>query len=321
MYTQWRTLFFSVSTLLFLAAPTLSASADLEGKIGFVASAGVNSREFGWMDIYLMDPDGRNVELLRRTRISDVYPTWSPDGKLIAIQDNEGAVLHLLHLIDNRLQKLPIEVGATSMTWSPDSRYLIFDGAGHRDDTPYRILDVQTGAVFDLDDLKGWEPDWSPDGKHLVFNVDGNLHVGEITPNFQLIRVRKLTEGAHTFPRWSPDGEQVAFYDWRENKIKIVPFTPKGRNVVRVHRMLWQFFEFGQIVSLPMWSPDGKHLVFAHNEGGIVPMIYLASLDGKVKKTIQDDFGGTPYWIWQGPPQVVMPLDKQFTTWGGLKWR
>ena len=275
MYTQWRTLFFSVSTLLFLAAPTLSAFADLEGKIGFVASAGVNSKKFGSMDIYLMDPNGGNIELLMRTPIRDRYPTWSPNGKLVAIQDDQDKerLLYLLHLTDNRLQKLPIKVGATSMTWSPDSRYLIFIGVNPGPDPLYRILDVETGTVFDFEDLKGWkgwEPDWSPDGKHIVFNVEGGLHVGEITPDFQLIRVRKLTEGAHTSPRWAPDGEQIAFYDWRENKIKIVPFTPKGRNVVRVHRTLWQFFEFGQIVSPPMWSPDGTHLVFAHNEGGIV---------------------------------------------------
>ena len=323
MHTQWRTLFFFISNLLFLAVTTLSASADLEGKIGFVASAGVNSKKFGSVDIYLMDPNGGNIELLMRTPIADRYPTWSPDGKLVAIQDDhdEERLLYLLHLTDNRLQKLPIKVVATSMTWSPDSRYLVFHGFGHGDNTPFRILDVQTEVVFDLENSKGWEPDWSPDGKHLVFNVDGDLHVGEITPDFQLIRVRKLTEGAHTLPRWSPDGERIAFYDWRENKIKIVPFAPGGRNVVRVHQTVWQFFENGQFASPPTWSPDGTHLVFAFNEAGIIPRIYLASLDGKVKKTLQDDKGWSPYWIWKSPPQAVTPLDKQFTTWGGLKWR
>ena len=316
--------FLYISLLFFLAVATLSASADLEGKIGFVASAGVNSQKFGSVDIYLMDPNGRNIELLTRTPISDVYPTWSPDGKLAAIRDSNESFLYLLHLIDNRLQKLPIKVGATSMTWSPDSRYLIFNGVNPGPNPLYRILDVETGTVFDfegLKDWKGWEPDWSPDGKHIVFSVEGDLHVGEITPDFELSRIRKLTEGEHTLPSWSPNGEQIAFYDLKENKIKIVPFTPKGRNVVRVHRTLWQFFEFGQVVSPPMWSPDGTHLVFAFNEAGIIPRIYLASLDGKVKKTLQDDMGWDPYWVWKSPPQAVTPLDKQFTTWGGLKWR
>lgn len=322
MYTQWRTLFFSIFTVFFWAVAMLSAFADLEGKIGFVVSAGVNSKKFGSMDIYLMDPNGGNVELLTRTPIEDAYPSWSPDGRLIAIQDDNESFLHLLHLIDNRLQKLSIKVGATSMTWSPDSRYFIFNGVNPGPDPLYRILDVETGTVFDFEDLKdwkGWEPDWSPDGKHIVFNVEGDLHVGEITPDFQLIQVRKLTEGAHTFPRWSPDGEQIAFYDWRENKVKIMPFAPGGRNIVRVHQTVWQFFEFGQLACPPTWSPDGTHLVFAHNEAGIIPRIYLASLDGKVKKTLQNDKGWDPYWIWKSPPQAVTPLDKQFTTWGGLK--
>ena len=321
MSIQWRSLFFSVSTLFFLAIAMLSAFADLGGKIGFVASAGVDTQKFGSLDIYLMDPDGRNVELLTRTPISDAYPTWSPDGRLIAVQDDEEGLLYLLHLADNRLQKLPMKIGVGSMTWSPDSRYLVFHGFGHDDNTPFRILDVQTEVVFDLEHSKGWEPDWSPDGKYLVFNVDGNLHVGEITPDFQLVRIRKLTEGAHTFPSWAPDGESIGFYDVRDNKVKVVPFAPGGRNIVRIHQKIWQFFENGQLAGPPTWSPDGSHLVFEFREAGIVPMIYLASLDGKVKKTIQDDVGWYPYWIWKIPPQAVMPLDKHFTTWGELKRR
>ena len=114
MYTQWRTLCFSVSTLLFLAVATLSAFADLEGKIGFVTISG-DLLQNNW-DIHMMDPSGRNVELLTRTPIEDAYPTWSPNGKLIAVQDANKGFLHLLHLIDN-LQKLPIRVH-TSMTAS-----------------------------------------------------------------------------------------------------------------------------------------------------------------------------------------------------------
>jgi Tol biopolymer transport system component len=319
MYTQWRTLCFSISTLLFLAVATLSAFADLEGKIGFVTISG-DLLQNNW-DIHMMDPSGRNVELLTRTPIEDAYPTWSPNGKLIAVQDANKGFLHLLHLIDNQLQKLPIRVGHTSMTWSPDSRYLIYDGAGHQDDTPYRILDVQTGAIFNLESLKGWEPDWSPDGKHLVFNVDGNLHVGEITPDFQLVRIRKLTEGGHTFPSWSPDGKQIAFYDFRENKMKIVPFTPGGRNVAQVHQTIWQFFERGDLANPPTWSPDGSHLVFGFRTFDARTIVYLASLNGQVKKTLRDDDGLQPYWIWKTPPQAVTPLDKQFTTWGELKRR
>ena len=324
MFIQWNSLFISVSTLFFFSVATLSAFADLEGKIGFVASSGVgNSRKFGFWDIYMMDPDGRNVELLTRTPISDTYPTWSPDGRLIAVQgDEEGFVyINLLHLADNRLQKLPMKIGASSMTWSPDSRYLVFHGFGHGDNTPFRILDVQTEVVFDLENSKGWEPDWSPDGKHLVFNDGDGLYVGEITPDFQLVQIRKLTEGAPTFPSWSPDGNRIAFYDVRDNKVKVVPFAPGGRNVVRVHQTVWQFFENGQLASPPTWSPDGSHLVFAFREAGIVPMIYLASLDGKVKKIISDDFGWYPYWVWKSPPQAVMPLDKKFTIWGELKRR
>ena len=322
MFIRWQPLFFSVSTLFFFSVATLSAFADLEGKIGFVASAGANTQKFGSVDIYLMDPDGRNVELLTRTPISDLLPTWSPDGRLIAVYDNDDeAFLYLLHLADNRLQKLPMKIFVAFMTWSPDSRYLVFHGFGHGDNTPFRILDVRTEVVFNLENSKGWAPDWSPDGKHLVFGIDGNLHVGEITPDFQLVRIRKLTEGMHGFPRWSPDGKRIAFYDARDNKVKVVPFAPGGRNIVRVHQTVWQFFENGELANPPTWSPDGTHLVFAFREAGIIPRIYLASLDGKVKKTLQDDVGWDPYWIWKTPPQAVTSLDKRFTTWGELKRR
>ena len=121
----------------------------------------------------------------------------------------------------------------------------------------------------------------------LFSTVMGTSTWAKSHPIFNLSKSAKLTEGAHTFPQLVPGwGNRIAFYDVRDNKVKVVPFAPGGRNVVRVHQTVWQFFENGQLASPPTWSPDGSHLVFAFREAGIVPMIYLASLDGKVKKII-----------------------------------
>lgn len=207
MRIQWRQVSFSLLIPLFLTITTMPVSASLEGRIGFLAQSG-NFREFGNWDIYVMDPDGRNVEVVMRTPINDNYPTWSPDGRLIVVQDDIDSFLHLLYPAENQLKKLAVRVGHSSMTWSPDSRYLVFHGPDHGDDTPLQILDIQTEAVFDLENSEGfWFPSWSPDGKFLVFSREGGLYVGQITADFELIEIRKLTEGSHNDPSWSPDGK------------------------------------------------------------------------------------------------------------------
>jgi dipeptidyl aminopeptidase/acylaminoacyl peptidase len=109
------------------------------------------------------------------------------------------------------------------------------------------------------------DPQISPDGRHVIF---GLLRVDRKTEkkytNLWLVPAdgsappRQFTYGdqSDSFPRWSPDGSQIAFLsnrkDEKQQQIYIIPFG--GGEARRVTDVQGSFAGFE-------WSPDGKRFV------------------------------------------------------------
>jgi TolB protein len=114
-------------------------------------------------------------------------------------------------------------------------------------------------------------PDFSPDGGKVVFaqRESGPADVMRWTD----IRVcdlnsgeqRQLVEGevgaGAYFPRWSPDGEWIAYIqrdDQGNNDLWVIP--AEGGDAIRVT-------DLGDVTA-PVWSPNGQHIAFFDWEGG-----------------------------------------------------
>ncbi len=113
--------------------------------------------------------------------------------------------------------------------------------------------------------------DVSPDGRHVVFTVDAKgtsfLEIGDLAPDGTITNQRDLVpsgrfEQAYT-PRFSPDGQKVAYSAW----------TAGGFRDVRVVDVATgRFYEVTHDRArdmTPVFSPDGKTLYFVSDRSRI----------------------------------------------------
>ena len=152
------------------------------------------SRGLGYgSEIQLAQNDGRNTEPLYADPYNYIsFARFSPDGRQIAF-------------IKTPDSQTPFTVGEL---WVMDS-----DGSN-----PRKLADADAGH--------GYAADWSPDGKQIAFvvrenpedeNADqssealiSNIYIVNMESG-ELIQVTKLTQGRAENPRWSPEGNTLAF--------------------------------------------------------------------------------------------------------------
>ncbi|MGH7675299.1 MAG: peptidase S9, partial [Gemmatimonadales bacterium] len=113
-------------------------------------------------------------------------PTWSPDGRWIALSASVGGQLDLFayDLEEKTLQRLTNDVyGELHPAWSPDGRSIAFATDRFSTDLDklvfgepqLALLDRATGAVRSLPGFRGAKhtnPQWGPDGRSLFFLSD-----------------------------------------------------------------------------------------------------------------------------------------------------
>jgi dipeptidyl aminopeptidase/acylaminoacyl peptidase len=108
------------------------------------------------------------------------------------------------------------------------------------------------------------DPQPSPDGKWVVFTRrTWNAETNETTTNLWIVALsggepRRLTasKGRDTGPRWSPDGNSIAFLSSRSGSSQIWTIDPRGGEAL-------QRTTFPVDVDNVQWSMDGARLAFS----------------------------------------------------------
>ena len=185
-------------------------------------------REDGGADLWRMDRNGSNQELLRACReVACVAPAWSPDGRLVAYEqrdiwadapnlDPKAGRLWLLDVEEGDSRPLfDYDVAAHSPVWAPDSQRIAYV-------SPLlpgiEVYHLQTGELQQFGNQWGAIPVWSPDGSRLVFPdlvligeelvvrlvvvTVGNEHAVDISGDDDLLK--------DDSPAWSPGGGWIA---------------------------------------------------------------------------------------------------------------
>ena len=113
------------------------------------------SNVLGRPELYIMDSDGTNVEVLTNYEDSEKNyrsdPDWSPDGRLIAYQErlDNGFQLRTIRASGGTPKLLTSEGENEQPSWAPDARHLVFTStrSGVRQ---LWVLDTESGRVRQL---------------------------------------------------------------------------------------------------------------------------------------------------------------------------
>ncbi len=230
------------------------------------------------------------------------YPAWTPDGGLVyAFGNHTGTAVQAANAKADygyglRLRKTTGEIVVlTRGYWRDYTPAVTADGravfyASTRENTGnsaslWRLAFAQPGATaecmlhLDGGTVGAVQPSLSPDGRILLWaQLDGFRH------NWRLCAALATNLSASVFltpeemsayaPRWSPDGQSIAFTGFREGDPgwSVYVLEPRSGALGRL--------DTGSGNSrTPAWSPDGKELVFENNRSGSYKL-YRTGLQG-----------------------------------------
>ena len=183
-------------------------------------------------------------------------PSWSPDGKWIAVGmsgsiwkvDPATGVAHEL-TAGPRYHSMP--------DWSPDGRWIVYTADDGGRTIQLEMLNVATGASTPLtsDNFVYMDPVFSPDGSRLAY-------VSTKPNGFFNVYIRPVRDG-----QWA--GEEIAVS--RDNQYKNSRL----------------YFGAEDVHITPSWTPDGKELLLVSNRGvalGSGAIVRVAAVAGGMER-------------------------------------
>lgn len=155
--------------------------------------------------------------------------------------------------------------------------------------------------------------------EHVTFVYAGDIYVA----NTQSGQSQRLThhKGFETFPKFSPDGNKIAFAAEYNGSRQIYVINRDGSG-------LKQLTYYNDVGPMPPrggydyrvldWTPDGKHIVFRANRtpwGKRMGRPYMVPVDGGLETPMAIPETGGGMLSPDGKKYVYTPIDREFRTW------
>ena len=270
-------------------------------------------------NLWRMDINGANKELVLESPVPMWWPTLSPDGKqiLFTLPPFLKAELMVINLDGSGLRKLladPPRPFNMDGEWSPDGKWIVYEAFDPdlRPSSKVYVTDAQGFNSFQIaPDIEANmdRPFWFPDSKRIGFTVGkrgAKLHWIDADPN------AKAKEMNHRFfalsIRWSPNGKRTIVYgsieEWGQWGLflgdaparKLVPLNDEAN-----------------LGGGAQWLPDNKHIV-----GTSGANVVVANVDTQEVRHLTDD-GQSAFVFWHDSALAVEAAGKLSTSWGAIK--
>ena len=155
----------------------------------------------------------------------------------------------------------------------------------------------------------------------IVFSYAGDLY----TVNSQGGTARRLTshKGYEMFPRFSPDGEHIAFTGQYDGNTEVFVIPSKGGSPRRLTYTATLKRDdvadrMGPNNIVMTWTPDGKHIIFRSRKksfNAFIGQLYKVSLDGNIPQQLPLPEGGFCSYAPDGQKLAYNQVFREFRTW------
>ncbi len=173
----------------------------------------------GEPQVYILNLDSGQQELLGRFPGMTFAPRFSPDGRqvVLSLSQDGNSDIYLMDLATRQLRRLTRSPAIeTAPSFSPDARQIAFEsdrGGGQQ----IYVMDTAGGEAtarrISFGQGRYSTPVWSPRGDFLAFTriASGQIQVGVMRPDGSDERVLDATFHSEG-PTWAPNGRVLAFF-------------------------------------------------------------------------------------------------------------
>lgn len=303
---------FIILILLFISGCNTNIN-NFEETIIYVSNQDFNEDLFK-DEIYQINSKGQSQTRVTYLEQNISIPDLSPNSEKIvfSLETEESTEIFVIDLGK-------VQLNLTQLThsgfrnyrpkWSPDGSMIVFSSNMDGNSEVY-IMNADGSNTQRLTNHPTFDghPDWSPDGEEIVFTSTRDSYQDAVFLDFELYimgadgsNIQRITHiGSYDqFPRWSPDGNFIAFLSSREAvqgyTVKLFILNLQTGEVTHViddtdpnypsPEDPSRIAEWGQT-----WSPDGQYIAVT-----IYGDIYKVNVqDGSFELLIEN--GGYPSW-------------------------
>lgn len=286
-----------------------------KSKIVFVSDRTTKKRDIR-KELYIMDFDGARKQRLTYTNSMIISPSVSPDNTKIIYSIIESKwrrsslgkihkVKNLnLYLMDLRTKKTRLISDMNGINsgavFSADGKDIYLTLSHSKNADIYKInLKTKKKTKITKHFLDDVDPHINKAGDKMTFlsGRSGKAMIYTMDPRGLERNVKRISYVGrfNAAPRFSPDGKEIIFSSWVDNRFDLYKIGSNGNNLVRLTK------NFGS--NEEAWfSPDGQFIVFTSqrviSRKKAVQEIYIMNREGEILSKITSDFGKnyTPRW-------------------------